>query len=99
MGAILVSVGIFGGGSAAAWYFIARSKRYTNPTRFGLAVIGIVLWFVWVIVINKIMPLNFERQMLRQMPDWIFSVGIWMFSALFSGACGFLIPRSEDDPL
>lgn len=65
------------------WGLIARHRRRSIGSIVLSAIIGTALWGGFVIAINMIMPTEFERNMLRQMQDAVFS---FMFIFIPAGA-------------
>jgi hypothetical protein len=86
---VLLSLGVFGGGTAIAWFFYAKSKHYKTFANIGFGVLGFVIWVLFLLLINYYMPEKFERKLLMSMGDAMFSTLEWLISALIS--CLFLL--------
>ncbi len=94
------SILLIGAPTGIIWGIIARMRKRGVGGIVLSAMLGAVLWFGFVIGINMIMPSDFERNMLRQMQDAVFSFTfIFLPASVGSIATGALcIPRSRHKP-
>lgn len=91
----MASILLIGVPTGIIWGIIAGIRKKGVVGIILCAIIGAALWAGFVVAINMIMPADFERSMLRQMADGVFSlVFIFIPAGVLSIGIGLgLIPK------
>jgi hypothetical protein len=92
---VIFSIGVFGGGTAIAWFFNAKSKDYKTFASIGFGVLGLIIWILLGLQFYALIPESLEYELVMSMGDLKYSVLLWLIDFGLSCLFLFFIPRRK----